>query len=289
MILAISAYSHPFRAILLEDNLSIHGIYYPSADKTNKADIYDFPFQSLIDKLLAENMDLTRIDTVLVLGKPLRFFENLILECLWPPSLKKVARFGRGVAHYFGKNFRIKRDIDATLRHKSAIFFIDTIHAHLSASSLFNLRKKIFLWAVNTEDSPSALINLEDNKVIFLNRLKGEYLRYKEESNPQDKISILQSVLTEESKGSNVVITNRVDGLANLLDSNIRLCFDAPTFALIGCCDIYLTGFKDHEMVKAYRCSMQNMMGFSDSGNDKDPPNRCIFPNNDEHTLFKEI
>ena len=82
MILALSAYYHPFQAIILEDDKAdLIKFYRFRENKPDKNGFYKFPFSEFVDFLLSEDFDLYKINSVLILGKPLIYFENFLKEC----------------------------------------------------------------------------------------------------------------------------------------------------------------------------------------------------------------
>lgn len=163
MILALSAYYHPFHAVILDDKTDLIGFYRFRENKPDKNGFYKFPFTKFVDFLLSENFDLYEINSILILGKPLIYFENFLKECFISPGFRKVAFFGNGVSLFFNKIFRIKSDINRVLRHSPLYFFIPAADSCLSAAELMEIEDKSIFSNIKLESGTNLYLKKHED------------------------------------------------------------------------------------------------------------------------------
>ena len=231
MNLVISAYFHPFRMLLIDEYGKIVVAYYPETDLQNKYGFYAMPFEKLVDGLLAKNINISKIEKVLFLGKPLFFLEGFVLDNIRYPSPKKAIRFGKGISFYLSSILRMKRYIGSVLRYNPEFYFLSSIESFASIPSFTGCKKDCFFWNIPMELASSMLLKNETEEIVFFGkRLKSKIYKYRSLKSVKDRQVFIENVLKQIQFHDGIIFSDVP--MTRSVQSNIIYQNDIYTLAL---------------------------------------------------------
>jgi len=253
MILAISAYFHPLRIFILNEDGSIRAAYRSDKSNLGQDGFYDLDIKSIIDNFLLDGIKLDEITIVTILGKPIPYFERFIKNCFLKPGIKSAVKFGNGVPVFFQKIFRIRSALNAALRHVPSYYFYSTLEAYARAPSILNWDGDMLFWGINTESVHSILIRGKCKEITFLNCFDDITEKYFLEP-AIEKEKIMEQSRCNIPFESGLLVTNPISNRTFSIENNIYRYYDAPTLALVGMCDLFFTNLdRDQNKVEVFR------------------------------------
>lgn len=241
MILVLSTCYQPFRAVLLGEDGTVKMVLRPSTDCPNIDGFYAFPQDEMLGCFLRENFNPYDIKLVVIFGKPLFHFETLLKELLVPPSIRKMAFFGRRVNGYFNTAFRLRKNLSDLLRFTPNCWFLSALGSFASIKNVIALDGDILFWGVQSEYSRPFLIRKDSREIVILNHLNKNYMRYSESKKSEIRRQILEATLSSIDMEKGYVVVNHQDSNDDFQLKNIRLISDTPTMAILGLCHMFLS------------------------------------------------
>jgi hypothetical protein len=151
MILAVSAYTTPFRAILSQPDGGLAWVYRPAKDIFIGAGLFEAPWEDMIQGLLKDGVHPDKIQTIVVLGKPLILFEMFLHQMLIPPAPAKIYPFAIGVKTYLSNVLRISSKISGVLRFKPDIRFVSLTDVLYEVSARAGKYENVLFWDIQSE------------------------------------------------------------------------------------------------------------------------------------------
>ena len=239
MILVLGIYFQSFRAIILSGDGTILGVYRLSNSLLRKDGFYDFPIANVVDYFLKQDIEIKAIQQILIMGKPIIFFENFLKECLVPPRLNNVLRFGKGVGLFFDKIFRIKRDISKALRHEPQFSFLPYVEACLRIPKFLSWSEDILILEPKNEYAHSVLIRDNGKKVILENKLSKELDDFQSSQDFKRRMEILHSIRQKLKLENGLLVSNSFGAHENQQNLSTKHFFDSPTLLIFAMCDLY--------------------------------------------------
>lgn len=241
MVLVLSAYYQPFRAVLLGEDGEVKKVLRPFNDYPDADGFYSFPMENMLDAFLKEDVNPYEIKQVVIFGKPLLFFETFLKESLVSPRIKKMSIFGKGVHGYFNNVFRIRKNLSNLLRFTPKCWFLPALGAFAGIRNVFDLDGDILFWEVHSEFSQPFLSRKDSKEIVVLNHLSNSHRRYFESKQPEIRREILNNTLSSLGMEKGYVVVNRINGDDDFRFNGIELIADAPTLAVLGLCRMFLS------------------------------------------------
>ena len=239
MTLILGIYFQSFRAALISSDGTILGIYRLSNSLRRNDGFYDFPIDDVVEYLLKQDIEIKAIQQVLIVGKPIIFFEKFLKECLIPPKFNNVVRFRQGVGLFFEKVLRIKRDINRALRHEPEFSFLPAVEACLRIPEFLNWCEDILILEPINEYGHSMVIQ-GNGKIRMVDSELGKELHgFQKSQDFKRKMEILTAIRKKLGLEKELVVSNPFDGQEVDGSLSSEYFFDAPTLVLFAMCDLY--------------------------------------------------
>ena len=261
MVLLMTAYYHPLRMVLINNDGNIDGFYCLAKNDKSANRFYEFPFGKVIDKFIAEDIDLSTIDEIVILGKPLVYFESFIERSLVPPGFQKAFCFAKGTSHYLKKILRIKRDIKEALRRTPRFLFFSTVEAYLKGAQVLNWGRELLLWNHCSELEVPILIDYRASRIKYLHQIRGDYKRYVQAKTVESKRNIFFKIVEKLNLQKAVIVTPE----ENILSVDDQLCLtyfsDNLLIALVGLYALYHSSVKGSDSVICFQSKLCSILG----------------------------
>lgn len=197
MILTVSAYTAPFRALLTNPDGSLVSIYRPAQDTVVGSDLYAASWKDLVQGLLKDGVHPEKIFTVVVIGKPLIFFEKFLYQSLIPPTPLKMYRFAKGVESYILYVLRISNQISDAFRYKPDICFVSVTDVLQEISARAEKYDNILFWNIQSEIGSATYYRKSEQQLMTFPWLEKMVEHYRKEKSPERCQQILDDALTK--------------------------------------------------------------------------------------------
>lgn len=287
MILVLAAFEFPFRALILADEGSIIRFFRPKKDTASHTGFFDSDFDLLVQGLLKDNIHPSTVKSVVIMGKPLIFFESFLQRSLLPPAPMRMARFPCGVKHYFSQGLLLKKRIFQALRHEPEFFFYPVLETFFSLPRLIGWNRGILFWGMANEHSTSAVLHEGHEKLETPAWIEDAYRCFNVTRDAGERLHILSDVIVRAKLDHGLVLSPLADGGITTFPTNFSVIGDATTLLLAAAAwDHLMTSLRCEEMVASFERDFRETFVAFDSSNN--PGHLCNISRLwDAHRCFK--